>query len=84
MSKIDDAMREIDEVIRWMVDRTTVHGEGAIAVTAWLDDGRSVYGSFTTVEKDAFGGVQFAQRKDIPRLMTSKIRSVLAGTADVT
>ena len=67
----------------WVTEKnTTLHGEAATQVDAQLVDGRLVTGTFTTESKPGFGGVEFAHRKDIPALMTAKIKSVLAGTAD--
>lgn len=65
------------------VDKVEVHGERATQVVVTLNDGRTVTGTFTTEDKAAFGGVEFSSRKDIGGLMASKVRSVLAGTADI-
>lgn len=67
-----------------------LHGQPAIFVRVDLDARTwpvemqvvSVEGTFTTELKSAFGGVDFAQKKDIPLLMASKVRAVLNGTAE--
>lgn len=70
------------------IARDTYHGETAIRVTVELDldypNNRRWYveGIFTTTQKAAFGGVDFAQQKDIPALMAAKVRAVLNGTAE--
>lgn len=70
------------EVVLVRVDKTRVHGERAVEVEAILSNGKTVTGSFTTDDKAAFGGVEFAGRKDVVGLMISKIKSVLGGTAE--
>lgn len=64
------------------VKKTKIHGERAVQVIAYLDDGKTVTGTFTTEDKAAFGGVEFAGRKDVVHLMVKKIESVLGGTAE--
>lgn len=80
---IRDRIALISEVTHVDVEKIEVHGESATQVVATLTDGRTVTGTFTTEDKAAFGGVQFSSRKDIGALMESKVRSVLAETADV-
>lgn len=64
------------------VTKTKIHGERAIQVIAYLHEGKTVTGTFTTEEKAAFGGVVFAGRKDVVGLMVAKIDQVLRGTAE--
>lgn len=83
MSDIRNKLTSISEVTHVNVEKIDVHGEPATEVVATLEDGRTVTGTFTTEDKAAFGGVEFSSRKDIGALMESKVRSVLAETADV-
>jgi hypothetical protein len=67
-----------DQIDNIKVDRNAVHyGETATEVVVYLQDGRTVTGTFTTEQRESFGGVQFQTKKDIARLMIAKVRSVL-------
>jgi hypothetical protein len=78
------ALDDLPEVRDWQQTRVDFHGEKATEVTVTLTDGRTVTCTYTTEDKSAFGGVQFSSRKDIGALTIAKVRSVLAGTADLT
>lgn len=81
---LDQVFRNIPEVLRWTTDRNAEHhGEKATRVTVFLEGGWTIEGMFTANPRGGFGGVTFSEKKDIPALMRSKIRSVLAGTAEV-
>jgi hypothetical protein len=76
-------LRTMPEVLAVATEPVDYHGERAIRVKALLEDGRAVEGTFTTQDKDSFGGVEFSSRKDIDALMVSKVRAVLEGKADL-
>lgn len=82
--ELSEALGDIRAVDVFTVNETVWHGETAVEVTVILDDGRTVEGTFTTEDKAGFGGVEFSLRKDVPALMRSKVKSVLAGTAEET
>jgi len=78
-------LKNIPQVVGIDTKPTLYHGEKAIHIMVLLEDEtgrRSVEGTFTTQDKDGFGGVDFDQRKDPVALMVSKVKSVLAGTAE--
>lgn len=76
-------LMDIDEVRKVAVDRNVLyHGAPATEVTVVLADGRTVTGVFTTEDREAFGGVEFSSRKDIPRLMRSKVLAVIEDRAE--
>jgi hypothetical protein len=78
MEQLGGEVRSVD------VDRDAkIHGEDATEVVATLADGRTVTGTFVRHSREGFGGVQFSAPKDVAGLMVSKIRDVLAGTAEV-
>lgn len=79
-----EKFKDVDEVVGWDIDDVDYHGEKAKQVTVVLKGGTKVGGIFTVEDKDGFGGVEFTSRKDVAGLMASKVRSVLAGTAEAT
>lgn len=93
MSLRDDLGQELDAipaVQEWWVGDSVYHGQKAKHVivvllkeaTETTKYVQTVEGIFTVEDKQGFGGVEFSQRKPIPELMASKVRSVLAGTAE--
>lgn len=80
-SDIMEKLTSIADVTNVRINKVEVHGERATEVVAVLSDGRTVTGTFTSEDKTAFGGVDFSSRKDVGALMSSKIKSVLAGTS---
>lgn len=85
-----DAVKDIPGVKVSSIRRDVeLHGEKAVQARVVIeqpDDSAqwAVVGTFTTEDKDGFGGVDFDLRKDVPGLMASKVRSVLNGTAELT
>lgn len=85
-----DAVKDIPGVKTTSIRRDVeLNGEKAIQARVVIEQEHdsaqwAVVGTFSTQDKDSFGGVDFSLRKDIPGLMASKVRSVLAGTADLT
>lgn len=64
-------------------DKSAVlNGESAIMVRVVLSNGKTIEGTFATEARPGFGGVEFKSKKDVVGLMTSKIESVLRGTAE--
>ncbi len=59
-----------------------LHGQDAVMVKVILVTGDYIVGTFTTENKSGFGGVEFSQKKDVVKLMVSKIKAVLEGKAD--
>lgn len=71
-----------EEVDSIKVDKYDVlYGEKATTVTVFLDNGKTVTGTFTDHPRTGFGGVDFAGPKDIVGLMVTKVRQVLEGKA---
>jgi hypothetical protein len=81
--ELKEALGDLTGVDLFTLNETVWHGETAVEVMVVLDDGRTITGTFTTESKAAFGGVEFSQRKDVPRLMRAKVESVLAGKAEL-
>ena len=78
-----DIASAIPEVVAVKVEKDIdFHGQSATRVTAELENGKTVEGTFTDEPRGSFGGVQFSGPKDITALMIAKIISVLHGVTE--